>query len=378
MKICTIVGIRKSGKTTTVEGLVRELKKRGHRVGTVKTVFCPAFSMDQEGSNTDRHKKAGADFIGVKAKSEMHMIYPESLNDNSFFPLFPVDILLVEGDYEAGVPRIVCAHKREDALERINEYTAAVSGRIASQKEREDFGNLPVLDIFQDQRELADLVENLPEITFPIPLLEIPGQVSSFCQCGCHKAERKCQETAVLKAHPRPDGRRHIFLTGKKQVGKSTILKTVLHKLEVPLCGYCTLPYEIGGLRKGFYLHSLMQMNRFENDSPISIRTGEKNSYPLTETFETLGVSVLEQSLRAKRWMLADEIGKLERDARVFQETFFRCLDEKELVLGVLQDKDTAFIHAIKSRPDVEVWTVTEENREALAAKLQLELEKRL
>lgn len=140
----------------------------------------------------------------MKAKNEMHMIYPESLNDNSFFPLFPVDILLVEGDYEAGVPRIVCAHKREDALERINEYTAAVSGRIASQKEREDFGNLPVLDIFQDQRELADLVENLPEITFPIPLLEIPGQVSSFCQCGCHKAERKCQETAVLKHIPVP------------------------------------------------------------------------------------------------------------------------------------------------------------------------------
>ena len=82
MKICTIVGIRKSGKTTTVEGLIRELKKRGHRVGTVKTVFCPAFSMDQEGSNTDRHKKAGADLIGVKAKNEMHMIYPESLNDN--------------------------------------------------------------------------------------------------------------------------------------------------------------------------------------------------------------------------------------------------------------------------------------------------------
>lgn len=34
-------------------------EKRGHRVGTVKTVFCPAFSMDQEGSNTDRHKKQG-------------------------------------------------------------------------------------------------------------------------------------------------------------------------------------------------------------------------------------------------------------------------------------------------------------------------------
>ena len=119
-------------------------------------------------------------------------------------------------------------------------------------------------------------------------------------------------------------------------------------------------------------------MNSYENDSPISIRTGEKGSYPLTETFETLGVSVLEQALNVKYWMLADEIGKLERDARVFQETFFRCLDEKELVLGVLQDTDSAFVSAIKNRPDVEVWTVTQENRDALAAKLQRELENRL
>ena len=52
MIICAIVGVRKSGKTTTVTGLVRELKARGHRVGTVKSVFCPEFSIDTPGSNT--------------------------------------------------------------------------------------------------------------------------------------------------------------------------------------------------------------------------------------------------------------------------------------------------------------------------------------
>lgn len=46
MKIITIVGIRKSGKTSTVTALVEAIRRRGKRVGTCKTVFCPTFSMD--------------------------------------------------------------------------------------------------------------------------------------------------------------------------------------------------------------------------------------------------------------------------------------------------------------------------------------------
>ena len=65
MKICTIVGVRKSGKTTTVTGLIKELKKRGYRVGTVKSVFCPEFTLDTSDSNTWRHREAGADLVCV-------------------------------------------------------------------------------------------------------------------------------------------------------------------------------------------------------------------------------------------------------------------------------------------------------------------------
>ena len=63
MKVITLVGVRKSGKTTTVTGLIREMKKRGYRVGTVKSVFCPEFSMDTKDSNTWKHREAGADLV---------------------------------------------------------------------------------------------------------------------------------------------------------------------------------------------------------------------------------------------------------------------------------------------------------------------------
>ena len=76
MKVITLVGVRKSGKTTTVTGLIREMKKRGYRVGTVKSVFCPEFSMDTKDSNTWKHREAGADLVCVKGKKETDLLLP--------------------------------------------------------------------------------------------------------------------------------------------------------------------------------------------------------------------------------------------------------------------------------------------------------------
>ncbi|MCH1983649.1 molybdopterin-guanine dinucleotide biosynthesis protein MobB [Ruminococcus sp. OA3] len=376
MKICSIVGIRKSGKTTVVTELTKELKKRGYRVGTVKTVFCPNFSLDEEGSNTDRHKKAGADIIGVRGKREMSLIYPYGMDDNVFFPMFDVDILLAEGDYEAGVPRIVCAHRREDAEERMNPYTFLISGRIGESEER--FGEIPAVNILREANKAADLIEELPDVQFPVQILKTPDAVSTFCQCGCHKTEAKCrtknQETkkrmTVNATKLQSEGKMHIFLTGEKQVGKSTILNRVFEKMAVRPTGYQTFPLFINSQRKGNYLHGLNGIPPYENDSPISIRVEERKSVPLTETFETLGVKILEEALESDAWMLADEVGKLERDANEFQKAFFRCLDEKPVVLGVLQKTDMPFVKAIIEREDVSVLEVTVENREAVFRKI--------
>ena len=124
----------------------------------------------------------------------------------------------------------------------------------------------------------------------------------------------------------------------------------------------------IGGRRKGNYLHGLTGIAPYENDSPISIPRGEQKSVPLTETFETLGVKILEEALKSDTRMLADEIGKLERDAkRGFRMCFFRCLDEKPIVLGVLQKTDTPFVRAImERRRDVTVLDVTAETGKRL------------
>ena len=60
LKIIDVAGLKKSGKTTVVENLVTGFKKRGYKVGTIKKIHIPEFSIDQEGKDTFRHRCCSA------------------------------------------------------------------------------------------------------------------------------------------------------------------------------------------------------------------------------------------------------------------------------------------------------------------------------
>lgn len=68
-RLIAIIGYSDSGKTTLIENLVPELKRRGYRIGTVKHAHhSPKF--DKTGKDSWRHFDAGA---------ETAMIYGETL-----------------------------------------------------------------------------------------------------------------------------------------------------------------------------------------------------------------------------------------------------------------------------------------------------------
>ena len=202
MKIITIVGIRKSGKTSTVTALVEAIRRRGKRVGTCKTVFCPTFSMDKSTSNTAKHRRAGSELVCARARFETTFLYPEALPLSKILDQYKgCDYVLLEGDYYAPVPRIVCAHLAEDALLRANSRTLAFSGRI-SQKDDIELP-LPRFNALDNADALLDYIdEKIPDI-YPCSLLDeqlppVAGVTDDgFCQCGCHHHEKKQEQDAV-------------------------------------------------------------------------------------------------------------------------------------------------------------------------------------
>ena len=169
--------------------------------------------------------------------------------------------------------------------------------------------------------------------------------------------------------------RRHLFLTGNKQVGKSTLLRRLIEARKLDCAGFETQAFYLNGERRGFTLHGRVAMPPYQNDCICCARIEEKRSVPVLPAFEENGVLMLKRSLVSPApFLLMDELGRLEREASGFIAQVEACLDADKRVLGVLQRCNSAHVARIAQRQDVTVLTVTPENREELLELLCREL----
>ena len=171
--------------------------------------------------------------------------------------------------------------------------------------------------------------------------------------------------------------KRHLFLTGQKQVGKSTLLRLLIQQCGLDCGGFETRPLLINGERRGFYLHALSDVSVFQQDAVISVRLAQRLSVPVPEAFEQNGVAVLNAALTDSHpYVLMDEIGRLESRSAGFCTAVLSVLDGLKPVIGVLQDCQSDLVQQIKSRPDVQVIDVTPDNRDTLLPDLVAFIEK--
>lgn len=107
--IVCIVGKKKSGKTTLLERLVPALAGLGVRVGTVKHDR-HGFSMDHEGKDTWRHRRAGAETVCISSPNQLALIKTVEREPTlaelaeTFFA--DRDLVLTEGYYNSDQPKI--------------------------------------------------------------------------------------------------------------------------------------------------------------------------------------------------------------------------------------------------------------------------------
>jgi molybdopterin-guanine dinucleotide biosynthesis adapter protein len=158
--VISIVSKKNCGKTTLLEKLIPELKRRGYRVGTLKHDI-HGFDIDHEGKDTFRHKAAGADTVAISCPWKVSVIkdVAEELTPEQIVKQYfeNVDIVLTEGYKRAGLPKIEvfrkeAHHQPIHAKGQSNTLVALVSDVHL------DLG-VPHFDI-NDVKGLADLIEN--------------------------------------------------------------------------------------------------------------------------------------------------------------------------------------------------------------------------
>ena len=163
-------------------------------------------------------------------------------------------------------------------------------------------------------------------------------------------------------------GPTHIFLTGEKQVGKSTLVSAVLAKTELKYSGLRSISvFDENNDRNVF----LIPANKESREQPVLV--GVCSHHHITErrpeVFDEVGCRLLDYD-KDTQLIVIDEIGNMERDAKRYSERIIGLLERTDIrILGVVQKMaNTDLAQVIRNHPNVRMIEVDEENREELVS----------
>ncbi len=184
MKVFNVMGYTKTGKTTTIEKIIKELRNRGYTVGSIKDIHFEEFAIDTPGTNTDRHRKAGSQLVTARGLYETDILFPRQLNLYEIAKFYNHDFLVIEGYSNSNTPKILTAATIEDIENKIDETVFLISGRIAD--EINTYKGKPAISALKDINALVDLIV---EKTFEL--------LPDFDKDCCGKCGYSCRELCV-------------------------------------------------------------------------------------------------------------------------------------------------------------------------------------
>ncbi len=166
--VIAVVGTKKSGKTSTIETLIRELSSRGYKVAAIKHVPETDHTIDTPGKDTWRYAQAGAKTVVSAATHEIATVEKIPLETVSFDDLVKrckdTDLVFVEGfkkqvSKRKDLPKIVVVKNAEEVSSAIRVYEpiVAFSGSYSTTKLEKE---IPYANALENPGKLVEIVEN--------------------------------------------------------------------------------------------------------------------------------------------------------------------------------------------------------------------------
>ncbi|MGQ9464073.1 MAG: NTPase [Candidatus Fervidibacter sp.] len=166
--------------------------------------------------------------------------------------------------------------------------------------------------------------------------------------------------------------RKNLLLTGLPGVGKTTIIRRVLQLLpkNLKVDGFFTEEGREGGERVGFQIVTL------DGQRAWLARKGIQSPHKVgkygidVKAIESVIIPTLKRAIERSDLIVIDEIAKMELSHPVFARVVWECLESSKPVLGVIQRSRLPFLDEVRSRGDVSLFEVTQQNRNKLPEKI--------
>ena len=164
--------------------------------------------------------------------------------------------------------------------------------------------------------------------------------------------------------------KRALLLTGKPGSGKTVIIKEVAARAALNAGGFYTEEIRTGGTRQGFRIITL------DGQEAVLAHVGISSPYQVSRyrvdinALDRVGVSALRRALRESDLIVIDEIGKMELLSPRFRETVTQAINSGKKVLGTIMLNPHPLADEIKRHPEVEVLSVTRDNRPEVMGKV--------
>ncbi|MGG4351007.1 nucleoside-triphosphatase [Paenibacillus lautus] len=173
---------------------------------------------------------------------------------------------------------------------------------------------------------------------------------------------------------------KHAFLlTGEPRIGKTTMIKQLIHAIGTDFCGgFYTEEITNSSERIGFKCVSVrgdsVEIAHVEN--PSSTRIGRYGVD--VEAFEDFAVKILEDALSSKKIIVIDEIGLMQMLSASFKKIVQEIIGDHRIVLGTIPLESHPEIDKIKYRKEVRIISLNEFNRDTISETLLQDIVKAL